>query len=86
MSAFLSFKGLTHAYLGKISVTHNKYLAPWFLEDDNSILAKYAAQILSLNLAQAFLLLNFLITSFCNFGAGSTLTVAPASFFLPINL
>ena len=48
---FLSFKGLTHAYLVKTSVTHDKYLTFFFFEDNHSISAKSAAQILSLNLA-----------------------------------
>ena len=40
----------------KISITHNKYLAFRFLEDNDPISAKSAAQILSLNLAKTFLL------------------------------
>ena len=62
--AYLSFKGLTHAYLLKTSMAHNKYLTFLFFEDNDSISAKSAAQILSLNLACTFLLLNFLITGF----------------------
>ena len=46
-----SILGLTHAYLAKTSLTHNKYLTLWFLEDNGPILAKTAAQVLSLNLA-----------------------------------
>ena len=65
---FLSFKGLTHAYLVKTSMTHNKYLTFLFLEDNDFISAKSAAQILSLNLGYTFLLLTFLITGkFCSF-------------------
>ena len=48
---FLSFKGLTHAYLVKASMTHNKYLTFLFLEESDSILAKSAAQLFPLNLA-----------------------------------
>ena len=45
----------------KTTVTHNKYLTPQFLEDNDPISAKSAAQTLSLNLVLTFLLLNFLI-------------------------
>ena len=47
--AFLSFKGLTQAYLVKTSITHNKYLTPRFLEDKDPLSAQSAVQILSLN-------------------------------------
>ena len=60
--AFLCFKDLTHAYLVKTSITHNKYLQAQLKEDNDPISAKSAAQILPLNLALTFLLLNFLIT------------------------
>ena len=43
----------------KTSMTHNKHLILSFLEDNDPISAKSAAQILSLKLAQSFLLLNF---------------------------
>ena len=49
----------------KASLTHNKYLTLLF-EGNNFISAKSAAKILSLNLAQTIVLLNFLITSLCN--------------------
>ena len=45
--AFLLFKSLTQAYLVKTSITHNKYLTPRFLEDNDPTSAKSAAQILS---------------------------------------
>ena len=48
---FLSFKGLTYAYLVKTPMTHNKYLTLLFFENNDSISAKSAAQILSLNFA-----------------------------------
>ena len=48
--AFLSFKGLPQVYLVKTSITHNKYLTPQFLEDNDPISYKSAAQILSLYL------------------------------------
>ena len=63
--AFLSIKGLTQIYLVKTSMTH-KYLTPQFLEDNNTISAKSATQISSLNQALDFLLLSFLITGWCN--------------------
>ena len=42
---------LTHAYLVKTSIIHNKHLAVCILEDSDHISAKSAGQILSLNLA-----------------------------------
>ena len=50
----------------KTSMTKNKYLTFLFLEDSDSISAKSAVQILSLNLACTFRLLNFLVTGLCN--------------------
>ena len=47
---FLPFKGLTYAYIVKISMGHNEYLTFLFFEDNDPISAKSAAQILSLNL------------------------------------
>ena len=40
---FLSVKGLTHVYLVKTSMTHNKYLTFSFLEDNDPISAKSTA-------------------------------------------
>ena len=54
--AFLSFKGLTNAYLVKTSLTHNKHLTSLFFEENDHISAKSAAQILHLNLAYTSLL------------------------------
>ena len=48
---FLSFKGLNHAYFVKTSMAHNNYLTFLFFVDNDSISAKSAVQILSLNLA-----------------------------------
>ena len=53
--SFLSFKGLTHAYLVKTSITHKKYLTFRLKEDNVLISVKSAAQILPSNLAQNFL-------------------------------
>ena len=58
---FLSFKGTTQAYLLKISITHNKYLIPLLYLLNNSISAKSAPQILSLNVEYTLLFSNFLI-------------------------
>ena len=48
---FLYFKGFTYAYLVKTSMTHNKYLTLLFLENNDPISGKSAAQIFSLHLA-----------------------------------
>ena len=58
---FLSFKGITQAYLLKTSITHNKNLNPLLNLLYNCISAKTMPQILSLNEEYTFLLLNFLI-------------------------
>ena len=49
LTPFLSFKGTTQAYLLKISITHNKNLNPSLNLLINSISAKSAPQILSLD-------------------------------------
>ena len=63
-------------------MTHNKYLTFLFLEDNDSISAKSAAQILSLNLAYTFLLLNFLIADLRNSSASCSFTLIPDPVFL----
>ena len=75
---FLSFKELTQAYLVKTSTSHDKYLKPRFLEDNDTISVKSAAQILSLNLIYSFPLFNFLITGLSNSSASSSLTLTPS--------
>ena len=67
-------------------MTHNEYLTFLFLEDNDSISAKSAAQILSLNLAYTFLLLDFLITGLCNSLASGLFTLIPDPVFLSKNL
>ena len=74
---FLFFTGLTHAYLVKTSLTHNKYLTFLLLENNDPISAKPAAQILSLNLTYTFLLLDFLVTGLCNSLANCSFTLTP---------
>ena len=59
---FLSFKGIIHAYLLKISITHNKNLNPLLNLLNNYISPKSAPQILSLNKEYTFLFSNFLVT------------------------
>ena len=44
---FLSFKDVTHEYLVKISMTHEKHLTPRFFEDNDLISAKSDVHILS---------------------------------------
>ena len=48
---FYLFCLLTHGYLVKTSIAHNRYLTFLFFEVNGSISAKSAAQIMSLNLA-----------------------------------
>ena len=59
------------------SMTHNKYLAFSYLENNDPIPAKSAAKILSLNLAQTFLLLNVLITGLCNYSTSCSFKLIP---------
>ena len=61
---------------------HNKYLTFLFFGDNDSISAKSAAQILSLNFAYLFLLLNFLITGLCSSSASCSFTLLPDPVFL----
>ena len=63
-------------------MTHNKYLTFLFFEDNDPISAKSAAQILFLNLAKTFLLLNFLITGLHNPSASCSFTLIPDLVFL----
>ena len=46
---FLSFKGITHECLLKVSITHNKSLIPLLNLPINCISAKSAPKILSFN-------------------------------------
>ena len=65
-------------------MTHNKYLTYLFLffAGNDSISAKCAAQILSLNLSYTFLLLNFLITGLCNSSASCSFSLIPDPYFV----
>ena len=60
-------------------MTH-KYLTILFFEESDSISAESTTQILSLSLAYAFLLLNFLITGLCNSSASCSFTLIPDPF------
>ena len=53
----------------------NKYLIFLLFVDSDSISAKSAVQILSLNLTYAFLLLNFSVTGLCNYLASCSFTL-----------
>ena len=67
-------------------MAHNKYLMLLLFEESDSISAKSAAQILSLNLAYTFLLLNYLIACLCNSSASCSFTLTPDPVFLSKNL
>ena len=58
-------------------MAHNIYLTFLFIKGNDSISAKSAAQILSLNLAYTFLFLNFLITGLCNSSVSCSFTLIP---------
>ena len=82
-----SFRGITHAYLLKISITHNKKRLPLFNLLINCILARSALQISSIKGDCSFIFLNFLIIGLCNYSANSlpdifSFLVAPLEVFL----
>ena len=62
----LSFKGITHAYLLQISVTHNKKLLPLLSLFINYISVRSALQILSIKDECVFRFSNVLIIDLCN--------------------
>ena len=66
---FLSFKGITHAYLLKMSITHNKKRIPLLSLINTCIMARSALQILSLKEEYTFCFLNFLIIALCKSSA-----------------
>ena len=61
LTPFLPSKGTTHAYLLKMSITHDKNLNPLLNLLVNCISAKPAPQLFPLNAEYSFLFLNFLI-------------------------
>ena len=62
----LSFKGITHAYLLQISITHNKKLLPLLSLFINYISVRSALQILSIKDECVFRFSNVLIIDLCN--------------------
>ena len=58
---------------------HNKYVTFFFLEDNDPISAD---QILSLNLVDNFILLNFLISVLCHSKASCSFTLTTDPVFL----
>ena len=73
---FLSFKVLSQECLVKTTITHNRNLILWFLEDNGPISAKCDSQILSLSLHTLFPF-SFLITGLCSSWTTSSFTLAP---------
>ena len=63
-------------------MTHNKYLTQLLEENNDPILGKSAAQILSLNLKQNFLRFNFLSYGLCNSSVSFLFTFAPDPIFM----
>ena len=72
---FLSFKGITHAYLLKISITHNKRRIPISNLLINCISATSAQQILCIKDEYTFLFSNFLKIGLCNSSANPLLDI-----------
>ena len=68
---FLFFKEITHAYLLKISIAHNRKRISLLDLLINYISATSARQILPLKNECAFLFLNLLIIGLCNSSANS---------------
>ena len=64
---FLSFKGITHVHLLKISVTHNKKRIPLLNLLINCVSGRSAPQRLSIEDECTFLFLKFLIIRLCNY-------------------
>ena len=74
---FLSFNGITKAYLLNKSIAHKRYLIPLFFLLNDCMSAKSTPKILSLNCKCTFLLLNFLIAGLCNSSAKILLLFLP---------
>ena len=69
LTPLLPFKEITHAYLQKMSITHNKNLNPLLNLLINCISERSAPHISSLNAACTFRFLNFLIMGLCHSSA-----------------
>ena len=72
---FLSLKGITHAYLLYIWITHNKNLNLLLNLLINGISARSASKILSVKGEYTFISLNVLIIVLCNPSASSLLEI-----------
>ena len=83
---FLSFKRITHVYLLKISITHNKKRIPLLNLLINCISEKSAPQILSIKGDCTFLFLNFLIIGLCYYSANYWFEIFSFSIPLPVKL
>ena len=79
---FLSFKGITHAYLLKISITHNKKQITLLNLLVKYISAKSTPQMLSIKGKYTFLFWDFLIIGLCNFSANYWFEIF--SFLIPL--
>ena len=79
---FLSFIGITHAYLLKISITHNKKWISLLHLLINCISARSAPQILSIKGESVFIFWNFLIIGLCNSSPNSLFETF--SFLIPL--
>ena len=67
----MSFKGITHAHLLKISITHNKKQISLLNLFIKCISARSAPQTLPIKDERTFLLLNFLIICLCDSSANT---------------
>ena len=83
-SVFLSFQGINHAYLLKISITHNKKRIPLLSLLINCISARSAPHVLSMKGECTFLYSNFQVIGLCNSPANHLFEIfsfLPADFF-----
>ena len=65
----LSYKGISHPYLDKMSMTARRYFTPWLSLEKACISTKSAAHILSIPLTKTLRFLNFLFIGLCNSSA-----------------
>ena len=83
---FLSFKGITHAYLLKISIAHNKKWIPLLDFLINCISSRLAPQILSIKDDYTFIFFNFLIIGLYTSSANSLFEIFWFLIPLPANV
>ena len=67
----LSFKGTSHPYLDKTSMTARRYFTPRLNLEKACISTKSAAHILSIPLTKTLRFLNFLLIGLCNSSANN---------------